>query len=128
MGITKEEIAAWLESGLRLERTYLAIAEKLRASHPSVSHCVREPASLRADIIEELLRRLQHEDPAILEQFGDRIQFEREHEDHVRHLTEAELLRGVLQELWRNRKLLKAARADGLDLYQLADLMCLSLN
>src|SRR5262249_48983046 len=87
IGITKEEIAAWLERELRLERTYLAIAEKLRASHPSVSHCLKEPASLRADFIEELLRRL-NENPAILEEFDDRIraqiQFELEQKEHVR--------------------------------------------
>jgi hypothetical protein len=123
MGITKEKIAAWLKRALRAQRQYLAIAEKLRASHPSVSHSLREPASLRVMYVEEMLRRLPTMDIADLQMFAALI----EHEEQVRQLTEAELLRGVLQELWCNRKLMKAAIADGLDLHQLAHLF-LSLN
>ena len=122
--MTKEEITAYLAQERDQAREGYAAAKRLEKTHPAVSYQLRreiwEPREIFA---KELLRRLPTMEPDDVAEIAEHIQQERQQLDRVRSFSDRELVQGYLQDLWRDRKLMKAAKADGLDLLGLAALL-----
>ncbi|HEY7243013.1 MAG TPA: hypothetical protein VH678_03915 [Xanthobacteraceae bacterium] len=121
--MTREELAAAIERECETFRKEYAVAKKLRASHPTVSWRLREAALWELATRKELLRRLPTMKPETIQRLKTYVQHQRKKEKQLRGLSNADLAKGYQQEIWRDHDLMKAAKADGIDLRQLSALL-----